>query len=194
MSSSPDPENDPTAPPARPAVTGDLPRIPLPSRPPKPSPPTTAEATGPEGPGEALAPPPSLSGNPILAERSSPASTDEPAKPAKPDQPVEEPIDPKDLQAAVGQLADVSFVLFGQLVGRADARARSLPEVDSKWVPTDEERLFVAEPAARIAKRHIKAPRQALDVIDGTLIAAGVAGFTVRGLTGVTPLDKAKEP
>ncbi len=194
MQTNPDPENDPTSGPPRPAVTGDLPRIPLPSRRPRPSPPTTMEATGPaELP---AAPQLESSAGPTPPERSSPASTD-PGK-AKPDpvKPDEEPIDPKDLQAAVGQLADVSFVLFGQLVGRADARARSLPAVDAKWVPTEQERLFVAEPAARIAKRHIKAPRQALDVIDGTLIAAGVAGFTVRGLTGITPLDsdKTKEP
>ena len=116
--------------------------------------------------------------------RSSPASTE----PREPDD--VEVVDPKDLQAAIGQVVDISFVLLGQGLGSLEKRAKDLPEVDDRWLPTDEERRFVLEPAGRIAKRHIKASAAVGDTIDGCLIGAGVGGFALRAYFDVDAIPK----
>lgn len=102
--------------------------------------------------------------------------------------PGDEWVDPKDLQAAVRQAADVAFVIAGQGFGSIERRARGLEAVDPKWVPTKDERELVLAPAGRIAKRHIQADRVALDTIDGCMIAAGVGAFAMRGFFGLDPL------
>ena len=115
---------------------------------------------------------------------SSPGSTEpDPPKPGDDDW-----VDPKDLQAAIRQTVDVGFVLVGQGFGVLEKRAKGLPAVDPKWVPTEEERQLVQAPAARLAKRHVKAPAAAMDTIDICLIAAGVGSFAVRGVTGAAPM------
>lgn len=159
-------------------------RLPSPPRPPRPAPADPAETADPL---------PLQPSDPTLEARSSQASTDGPGPPPGPSKPAEEVVDPKDLQQAVTQVADIAFVLLGQGLGRADQKARQLPAIDDKWTPTEAERRFVSEPAARIAKRHLKTPREAMDVIDGCLIAVGVGAFAVRGVTGTEPLTPTKE-
>lgn len=102
--------------------------------------------------------------------------------------PQEDWADPKDLQSAIGQVVDVSFVLVGQGLGSMERKAKGLPGVDPKWVPTKTERKLIMEPASRIAKRHIRASSQTMDTIDGCLIAAGVGHFAVTRLFDVDPL------
>jgi len=159
---------------------GSIPRFlrsPSPSRPRRQP---QAQETAQEGPSD----PP--------GEPSSTASTEPPPPPPPPKE--EEWVDPEDLQAAISQTVDVGFVLLGQGMGLLEARAKGLPGVDDKWVPTPQERTMVQEPAARIARRHVKAPATAMDTIDMCLIAAGVGSFAMRGLTGVAPLGDKHEP
>lgn len=172
-------------------MAGLLPRFPSSLR--RPTKPTTTatEPDGAEGTLPPLVPPPPAPAGPGTG--SSPGSTNPDKQP--PDKPPpEEWVDPKDLQAAIRQVADIAFVMVGQALGTADKRARGLPQVDPKWVPTKEERAIVLEPAGRIAKRHITADRLALDTIDGCLIAAGVGSFAMRGLFGIEPLGSDNEP
>jgi hypothetical protein len=165
------------------------PLAPLPQFPrsnPRPNRPATPAAENPSLEEPPL--PPALPARP--AESSAPpgtgisttASIDRAAEPV-------EVADPADIQAAIAQAVDIGFVGVGQLMGQVDRRARGLEATDPKWVPTVQERKFVADPAARIAKRHLKIDATALDTVDLLLIGVGVGGFTIRRATGVDPLE-----
>lgn len=168
-----------------------LPRFTRPARPTAEAPAPTPGGTGPDPDRPAdPAPPtdrpgPGSDGPPTSGETSSRASTDGRARDKAPG---EEWVDPKDLQAAIRQAADVAFVIAGQGFGTIERRARGLEAVDPKWVPTKDERELVLAPAGRIARRHIHADRVALDTIDGCMIAAGVGAFAMRGFFGLDPL------
>lgn len=100
------------------------------------------------------------------------------------------PVDLKDLQAAIREATDMAFVNIGQGLGWMEKRAKGLPEVDPKWIPTKTERALVSEPAARIARRHMHADTTALDTIDGLMIAVGVGGFVTKRAFNIDPLEE----
>lgn len=142
----------------------------------------------PTSPSRSRQSPPSPNPAPGQEEPSGPTVTESSTASTEPD---EEWVDPKDLQAAIRQTVDVGFVLVGHGFGIAEQRAKRLAKVDPKWTPTPQEREAVQAPAARLAKRHVKAPAQAMDTLDICLIAAGVGSFAVRasmaGTTEGTP-------
>lgn len=172
-----------------------LPRFTSPRRPATDTPGPDPTRDPPPGQSGAPGPAGTLSDTPPTGDGSSSrGSTDRDRRRAAAGDVGDEWVDPKDLQAAVRQAADVAFVLVGQGFGSLERRARGLDAVSEKWVPTKAERELVLAPAGRIAKRHVRADQVALDTIDGCMIAAGVGAFAMRGLFDVEPIPAAPAP
>lgn len=145
-------------------VLGRLPRLPGSPRPPTPPPPTESAPASPVSGPPLDAPPGPGSG------RSSTGSTDRAA----------DPVDPKDFRDAIRQGVDIGFVLGGQFIGTVHARRSGEERDANRWKPTRTERRRVADPAHRIARRHIANSADAMDAIDVALMAAGVGAYVSR--------------
>lgn len=131
---------------------------------------------------------------------SSTASTEDPFAGGIPPKDIQEPptrpltqAELKDFADAIRQGVDIGFVWVGHGMGQLEKRAKGLPTVDEKWVPTESERAFVSEPAGRIARRHVHADHTALDTIDGLLIAIGIGAFGTRNALNIDPLNPGRK-
>jgi hypothetical protein len=157
----------------RPGLTGTIPRLPN-SRPPR-RPTTTDPETGPTTP----LPPPVTPSGPVSG-RSSTVSTD-------PTRPV---VDPKDFREAVRDAVDIGFVLGGQFVGSVHASRTGQTRDAQRWLPTVAERRRVANPAHRIARRHIVNSSDTMDAVDVALMAAGIGAYASRAAFGLAELEE----
>jgi hypothetical protein len=129
-------------------------------------------------------PPPTVSPGPD-STGSSPGSTD---RPPRVDSPAP-PIDPRDFREAVRAGVDIAFVIAGQAVGSVSARRTGAARDANRWKPTPGERRRVADPAFRIARRHIVNSTEAMDAIDLCLMAAGVGAYVSRAGFNLAELE-----
>jgi hypothetical protein len=100
-----------------------------------------------------------------------------------------------DLELAEGLefLAGGLFDLFGQTMNRM-ARVRRRGQSTQRWIATDDEIVKFAEPAARIAERHLPDDLKGGDAKDAIVMGSVAVEYGVRNLADLEAVPPAPAP